>query len=93
MPRIGFFEKQEPLEIKTENGSEMICQCGLAKTFPFCDGTHLKTKDEESMKVYQYLNGERSVIGEIHDHNHGSCGCDDCHCDDDEKGSCNHDHE
>ena len=28
--------------------------CGLSRNQPFCDGSHKKTKDEESGKVYAY---------------------------------------
>jgi CDGSH-type Zn-finger protein len=45
---------QEPLEIKPQEKSVWICMCGLSKNQPFCDGSHKKTNDEESGKVYAY---------------------------------------
>ena len=87
MARIAFFEKQEPVKV----GEKMVCQCGLSKNFPFCDGSHLTTKDEEATKLYQYVNGEKMVIGEMKQE--GSC-CSGGHCHDDDEGcGCGHNHE
>jgi CDGSH-type Zn-finger protein len=43
-----------PLEVKPQDKSVWICMCGLSRNQPFCDGSHKKTKDEESGKVYAY---------------------------------------
>lgn len=48
-----------PLEIKPQDKSIWICQCGLSKNQPLCDGSHKMTLDEEDGKMYCYKNGER----------------------------------
>ena len=80
MARIAFFDKHEPVDV---NG-KMVCQCGLSENFPFCDGSHAQTSDEDSMKLYQYVNGEKVVIGEMKQ----SSGCCGGGCHDDEGHGC-----
>lgn len=45
---------KEPLEIKPQKESVWVCQCGLSKNQPFCDGAHKKATDEAAGKVYEY---------------------------------------
>ncbi len=54
MSRIVKFTENKPLKLKTEDKTVFICQCGLSKKFPFCDGHHKKTLDEEEGKTYIY---------------------------------------
>lgn len=48
-----------PFEVKPQEKSVFICQCGLSKNQPFCDGSHQKTLDEKDDQIYCYENGER----------------------------------
>jgi CDGSH-type Zn-finger protein len=62
MARIVKREAKKPMEVKVGNESKWICMCGLSKNFPFCDGSHHKTEDEEPGKVYKYIDGERIEV-------------------------------
>lgn len=69
MTRCVKHEAKGPYEVKPSTESQWICQCGLSKNKPFCDGSHKKTQDEEEGKVYSYdAEGTRTECG-------GSCGC------------------
>lgn len=61
MARIVKFTKNKPLKLETE-GKVFICECGLSKKFPFCDGHHKKTLDEEEGKIYIYDEEKRVEI-------------------------------
>lgn len=39
-----------------------ICTCGLSKNFPFCDGAHKRTEDEESGVIYIYDENTRVKV-------------------------------
>ncbi len=45
---------QTSFELKPQMNAVHICMCGLSKNQPFCDGSHMKTKDEDLKKVYIY---------------------------------------
>jgi len=62
MSRIVKHEAKKPMEVKVGNESKWICMCGLSKNFPFCDGSHHKTDDEEAGKVYKYTDGKRTEV-------------------------------
>lgn len=63
MPRKIIKTAQEPFEVKAQKQSVWICQCGLSKNQPFCDGSHQKTLDESSDKIYEYdEQGKRKEI-------------------------------
>lgn len=49
-------------EFEEQGGNIAICQCGLSSNKPFCDGSHQATADEEDGIVYEYEDGERSVV-------------------------------
>jgi len=60
--RLVKFSKKEPLKIEGKEKIFFICQCGLSKKFPFCDGHHKKVKDEEDNKLYIYDENSRIEI-------------------------------
>ncbi|WP_254544286.1 CDGSH iron-sulfur domain-containing protein [Halomarina pelagica] len=57
-----------PEDIDAEKGDVAVCQCGLSREYPFCDGSHRATRDEEEGVVYRYEGddpeGERRVVRE-----------------------------
>jgi len=59
-----------PDDIDAEKGDIAICRCGLADDYPFCDGSHRATHDEEEGVVYRYeddADGGRRVVRELDD--------------------------
>lgn len=74
MPRLVKKTAQAPVLV----GDKHICMCGLSKEQPFCDRSHLKTKDEEADKLYWYEGEAREEIVAVADECHecsGNC----CH--------------
>lgn len=41
-------------DIDEEKGDVAICMCGLSPEYPFCDGTHEVTADEDPDTRYRY---------------------------------------
>lgn len=56
-------------DIDEQKGDIAICMCGLSADYPFCDGSHAGTTDEDPDVRYKYVNdddeGKRRVIAEI----------------------------
>lgn len=61
--------KLDESDLDDEKGDVAVCLCGLSEEYPFCDGSHNETTDEDEGVVYKYegdsVDGERREIEEI----------------------------
>ena len=60
MTRLIKHSTDKPFIHITPSGDKVkICMCGISKTYPFCDSTHSKTKDEDSQLCCYDKDGNR----------------------------------
>lgn len=61
--------KLDESDVDPEKGDVAICLCGLSAEYPYCDGSHRATEDEEPGVRYKYENdsadGPRHEIVEM----------------------------
>ncbi|MCC7193854.1 MAG: CDGSH iron-sulfur domain-containing protein [Phycisphaeraceae bacterium] len=66
MPRLVLHTATGPFEIKPQEKSVWICQCGLSQNLPYCDGSHKACRNEVPGKIYVY-GPDRKTIVEVRD--------------------------
>ncbi len=61
--------KLDAEDVDPEEGDVAVCRCGLSADYPFCDGTHRTTRDEDEDVVYRYHgddgDGERREVAGV----------------------------
>jgi CDGSH-type Zn-finger protein len=66
MARLVRHDAVGPAVIDVNGTIIEICQCGLSKNKPFCDGSHEKVRGEEPGKLYVYSHGgERFPLSDM----------------------------
>ena len=67
MARLVKLEASGPVKVEPSDKPVFVCACGLSRKFPFCDGSHKPTRDEEPGCVYRYSGESREVVRETGD--------------------------
>lgn len=72
MARIRQLDDRGPLVVEEGDvdGAVAVCRCGLSDDWPYCDGSHSATGDEEEGAVYAYTRQDgdlerREVTGDL----------------------------
>jgi len=50
--------KLDESDIDPEKGDVAVCLCGLSDEYPFCDGSHRETRDEDADTCYRYVDDD-----------------------------------
>ena len=66
MSRLVRHDAKQPALIQVGEKVVAVCQCGLSKNKPFCDGSHKKTQDEAEHQTYMYdAEGNRVRVDDL----------------------------
>lgn len=61
--------KLDESDIDEKKDDIAVCQCGLSDAYPFCDGSHQATLNEEADQCYRYEDDDdqkpRHVVDEV----------------------------
>jgi len=69
MSRIAIRTRSEPYKLVLGGEERYLCQCGLSRNQPFCDGSHKLAQGEEGGRLYWY-----DDAGRRHEHEGGFAG-------------------
>jgi len=64
MARIVKLEATGPVKVEPSDKPVFVCACGLSRKFPFCDGSHKPTRDEDPSCVYRYEGESREIVSD-----------------------------
>lgn len=71
MARLIRHDAVGPAVIDVDGKIIEICQCGLSKNKPFCDGSHERVRGEEPGTLYVYdQEGSRLAIADMFPQSH-----------------------
>ncbi len=87
MTRIRIFEEKKPIILDFNGEKKAICNCGISKNYPLCDGSHKNIKEEEG-KLYVYIDDIPKEIEVYFSKNHSCCGGN-CCSNENEEHNCN----
>lgn len=62
MSRLVRHDAKGPALIQIGEQVIAVCQCGLSKNKPFCDGSHQKTRDEPDGPVFVYTEARERIL-------------------------------
>ena len=89
MARQVIKRAHDPAEVKVGDHSVWICMCGLSQNQPYCDNSHLNTKDELEDVIYIYDKDDQKIgayeEGEEFAESDGCCGGGCCGCEEEVK--------